>query len=259
MGTDVPETVAAFGFATSPTGTHTSRTIMLPELRLLLAACPPPATPADYRAAVVEENALLKPTIDARRTTFRYLRDRYALDRRIVLFRALRELWDEEARAQPLLAMFCASARDPLLRATADVVIDAPRGSAVTAALLAEAIVTSQPGRYNAETLITTGQRAGASWVQSGHLVAAGGRKVRACADSWPTAVAYALLLGHLCGARGDGLFGTLWARLLDAPAHEIRDQAAVASQHGWIDYRHAGAVTEVGFGFLLRDREVGT
>jgi len=31
------------------------------------------ATPADYRAAVVDDNALLQPTADTRRTTYRYL------------------------------------------------------------------------------------------------------------------------------------------------------------------------------------------
>lgn len=253
---DVPAASVTAGFRNHPSGTDTSRTIMLPELRLLLAVCPPTAALDDYRTAAVAENALLKPTVDTRRTTFHHLRYRYALDPRVVLFRALRDLWDDDQAAQPLLAMLCAAARDPLLRATAGVVLAAPDGTEVTAAMLAETIAANFPERYNAETLTTTGQRAGASWMQSGHLVTLGRRKARSYVPVGPAPLAFALLLGHLSGARGQGLFETLWARLLDAPIHRLRDLAAAASRQGWIDYRHAGAVTEVGFGFLLRDRE---
>jgi hypothetical protein len=65
--------------------------------------------------------------------------------------------------------------------------------------------------------------------------------------------VAYALLLGYLCGGRGEGLFQTLWVRLLDAPGRTIEDQALAASQRGWIEYRRSGGVTDVGFRYLLR------
>ena len=229
---------------------------MLPELRLLLASCPPSARLEEYRVAAVADNALRKPTVEARRRTVRYLRDRYALDRRVILFRALRDLWDDDDAAQPLLAMLCAAGRDPLLRATAEVVLAAPEEAPVSARMLAEAIAAVVPGRYNGETLTTTGQRAGASWAQSGHLAESGRTKVRSRAEPRPAATAYALLLGHLCGVRGDGLFGTLWARMLDAPGPRLRELAVAASRQGWIDYRHAGAVTEVGFGFLLRDGE---
>lgn len=253
---DVPAAAVAAGFLDRPAGTHTSRTIMLPELRLLLAACPPNARFEDYRSAVVGDNALRKPTVDTRRRTVHYLRDRYGLDPRVLLFRAMRDLWDDDEAAQPLLAMLCAVGRDPLLRASAEIVLAAPPGAVVTAGMLAGAIAASVPGRYNPETLITTGQRAGASWVQSGHLAMSGRHKVRARAASGPAAAAYALVLGHLCDVRGGGLLGSFWARLLDAPIHALREQAGAASRQGWIDYRHAGAVTEVGFGFLLRDRE---
>lgn len=68
--------------------------------------------------------------------------------------------------------------------------------------------------------------------------------------------VAYALLQGHLCGARGDALFDTFWMNLLDAPKHRLRDLAVTASQFGFIDLRQAGAVTEITFRYLLRNVE---
>jgi hypothetical protein len=63
-------------------GPHTSRTIMLAELRRLLAACPPEATTEDLTGAVLEENVLAKRTEDTRRRSLRYLRELYVLDRR---------------------------------------------------------------------------------------------------------------------------------------------------------------------------------
>jgi len=78
--------------------------------------------------------------------------------------------------------------------------------------------------------------------------------KVRVRAESHPTSVAYALLLGYLCGARGEALFHTAWARILDAPAYVLHEQAFQASQRGWIEYRQTGAVTDVGFSYLLRE-----
>src|SRR5262245_25249169 len=101
-------------------GTHTSRTIMLRELRALLTACPLDADVPEYRKAILEANVLAKKSESTRLRSLRYLKELYALDRQSVLFRALRDLWDSDLDAQPLLAMLCALARDPLLRATAD-------------------------------------------------------------------------------------------------------------------------------------------
>lgn len=242
------------GFVERPVGTHTSRTIMLDELRRLFAVCPPCATPADYSTAVVVDNVLLKPTYDTRRTTFRYLRDRYGLDREVVLFRALRDLWDADEAAPPLLAMLAACARDPLLRATASPVLAAVPGTVIEPSDLAASIADTFSDRFNDNTLFTTAQRAAASWRQSGHLIGTR-HKRRTRAVCRPVAVAYALLLGHLSGARGDGLFATLWARVLDVPPHLARAQAAEVSRAGWIEYREAGGVTEVGFRYLLGER----
>lgn len=231
------------------------RTIMLPELRLLLAAVPPDAQPAAYREAIIAQNVLLKPTLDSRKDTYRYLRDRYGLDPRLPLFRALRDLWDADPAAQSLLAMLLASARDPVLRATADTVLPLAPGEPVTAPMLANAIASAFPGRFREATLAVMGRLVAASWTQSGHLAGrAPKRRVRVTCR--PVAVAFALLVGHLGDARGDGLFATPWVRLLDAPPHLLREQAMDAARLGWIEYRHAGYVTDIGFHVLLREGE---
>jgi hypothetical protein len=254
---EFPETVLKLGFTNGPGGTHTSRTMMLAELQLLLAACPSTADYDDYKTAVVDDNVLLKTTISTRIRTLRGLRELYALKPQIVLFRALRDLWDEDAEAQPLLALLCAVARDPLLRATSKLILDTPAGAAVTPEMLLEVVDDRFPDRYNPRTLLKIGRNAASSWQKSGHL---SGRqhKVRVRAESRPTTVAYAFLLGYLCGSKGEALFQTLWARLLDAPAHTLHDHAFNASQQGYLEYRHTGAVTDIGFNYLLRASNEG-
>ncbi len=253
---ELPEWALRFGFASFPVGTHGSRTMMLSELRALLAAQPLSAGLEEYRSAAVQHNVLMKGTLTGRRQVFRSLRELYALDPTVLLFRALRELWDWEERAQPLLAVLSATARDPVLRATADLILDTRPGEAVTPRQLSQAIAEAYPGRYSPGLLDHMGRNVASTWRQSGHLE--GHRaKTRSRAECTPAATAYALLMGYLCGQRGDGLLSGLWARLLDAPPHQIREQAVVASQRGWIDYRYAGAVTDIAFRHFLGDERL--
>lgn len=206
-----------------------------------------------YRSAIVEENALGKKTLNSRHRTYRYLRELYALDPDVVLFRSLRDLWPADATAQPLLAMLCALARDPSLRATATAVLPLASGEPVTADDLAKALIARYPGSYSDAVAHKVGRNAASSWTQSGHLAGRTG-KSRAHAVCRPAAAAYALLLGHLEGAVGEGLFTTFWAQVLDVPRTVVLEQAMTASQRGWIELRHGGCVTDITFRHLLRD-----
>lgn len=251
----VPDSALDCGFLNNPVGTHGSRTIMLKELRMLLEACPRPTDYEDFRTAIVENNVLLKNTVATRKESFRRLRELYALDEGTLLFRALRDLWQEDASGHPLLSLLCSTARDSILRGTAEMILAISQGETVTPQMIESATEGSFPGRYNPTMLANVGRHAASSWQQSGHLK---GRlkKTRDRAKSTPASTAYALLLGHLCGTRGEALFETLWARLLDAPTHTLHELALQASRQGWIEYRHTGAVTEITFHYLLRDAE---
>lgn len=230
---------------------------MLSELRDLFAACPAASSMDDYRSAVVRGNVLLKPTQDSREKGFAYLRGRYGLCPALTTFRALREFWDGDDEGRPLLTMLAASARDPILRASTPLVMSTPVGGVVEFGQIASEISGRFPDRFGPKTLTDTGRRVASSWEQSGHLQGRN-RKIRRRAVCRPVDVAYALLLGHLCGIRGDMLFTTLWASLLDTPLHQMRDLAQEASRLGWIDLRSAGRVTEIGFRHLLGQREDG-
>jgi len=252
MSIQISSLPSQYGFINETGGAHSSRTMMLSDLRLLLAACPQSASLEEYKSAIVDENVLLKKTVSTRQVSFRRLRELYALDGKILLFRALRDLWDEDTQAQPLLALLCSVARDPLLRSTAESILAISVGEAVTPSMLTEAVNTNFPNYYNSKTLASIGRNIISSWQQAG-LLSGKLRKERISAQSQPASVAYALLFGYLSDARGDALFQTLWCRLLDTPIHVLHAQALAASQRGWIEYRHMGEITEVSFRHLLR------
>ena len=104
------------GFRFGARGTHSARTIMLRDLTELFEVVPPDAAREDYAAAIVEENALGKPTWVTRNVSRKYLTNLYGLDPGLPLFRVLRRLWDVDPAGRPLLALLCALARDSLLR-----------------------------------------------------------------------------------------------------------------------------------------------
>jgi len=249
----IPEYAVNFGFDNGPGGPHTSRTIMLAELRLLFAAYLPSTPYQQYAAGIIDQNILLKRTDATRRESLRRLRELYALSPTVIVFRALRDLWEANPAEQPLLAILAALARDPLLRASAKPIYETPPGGPVTASMISAAVDAQLAGRLNAMTLANIGRHAASSWAQSGHL---SGRtnKTRAAALCGPASTAYALLLGYLCGARGEALFKTFWSSLTDAANARLHEHAIAAARLGWLEYRSAGAVTDVGFSYLLRD-----
>lgn len=237
-----------------PGGPSTSQTIMVASLRRLLSMVPATAPPGAYRSAVMTDNILAKATSSGREWAFRQLRRFYALDPRSLLFRALRDLWEHDRAGQPLLAVLCAVARDPVLRTSALAILPAHPGDVVGLNDFETAIETAFPGAYKDNTRRTTAQKVASSWTQSGHLYAERPtRKIRTRARPTPAAVAYALLLGHLQGARGRHLFETLWAQILDQPTSHLFDLAATASQSGMLEFRSAGGVVDITFHHLLR------
>ena len=159
MSIQIPALPNQYGFVNDTGGAHSSRTMMLADLRLLLAACPQSSSLEEYRSAIVDENVLLKKTVATRKASFKWMRELYALDRKILLFRALRDLWDDDIQAQPLLALLCAIARDPLLRSTAESILATPVGETVTPPCLLEAVNASFPDRYNPKTLNSIGTK----------------------------------------------------------------------------------------------------
>jgi hypothetical protein len=226
-------------------GTHTSRTMMLTELRELLSALPVTATREEYADAIIEDNVLGKQTASTRRLTNQRLGELYGLSQTIPLFRVLRRLWDNDEPGRPLLALLCALARDPLLRATASAVVPLPAGGELVRTTMCSAIRAATGHRLNESTLDKVARNASSSWAQSGHLQGRV-RKIRQLVRPTPSAVVFALWLGSFDGLAGEDLFRSSWARVLDASPQELLDLALRGKQLGLINASAGGGVVEI-------------
>jgi hypothetical protein len=120
---------------------------------------------------------------------------------------------------------------------------------------LEEHLEKRYPARFSKATLISTAQNLASSWTQSGHL---SGRvkKIRARASATAASTAYALFLGFLTGERGESLFKTDYAKLLDCSFERAVELAETASRKGWLVFKRVGNVIEVLFPALLTQQE---
>ena len=239
------------GFRLGERGTHTSRTIMLDELRALLASCDPVATRDDYLAAIHNDNCLGKRTAATRKSSSQRLSELYGLDPEVLLFRIMRQCWYADRAGQPVLALLLALARDPLLRASVPPILRMRPGEELARQQLTDALNQAVGHRLNESTLDTVVRNVASSWTQSGHL-RGHSRKVRQTVTPTAANTAFALLLGHLAGKRGTTLFESLWAQVLDSPPGELVHLAMDARRLGFLDMRQSGGVIEVAFSRLL-------
>ncbi len=251
----IPEQSAAvWGFRLGERGTHSSRTIMFQELSHLLEVTAGDASREDYADAVIGENCLGKRTVANRKISLQHLRELYALDPRVVLFRALRELWGRDRSSRALLALLLALARDPLLRATAAAALRTPFGHEFARQAMMDAVAEAAGDRLNSKTLDKVVRNAASSWTQSGHLRGRG-RKTRETVQATPAVAAYALLIGFATGRRGRLLFETPWCSVLDTDAGELMELAVAAKRLGLIGFKQSGSIIDVSFPEMLISR----
>ena len=246
-----PRQAAAWGFRAGERGTHTSRTIMLQEMTHLLAATGDTASRYDYARAVIEDNCLGKRTAATRRLSLQRLAELYGLDRGLLLFRVLRDLWERHEISRPLLSLLLALARDPLLRATATAVLRTRYGHEFARQPMTEALSQVAGDRLNEAILDKVVRNASSSWTQSGHLRGRS-RKTRQRVRATPAATSYALLLGFGTGSRGRLLFETPWCSVLDATARELLELAVAAKALGLLDLKQSGSIIDVSFAAVL-------
>ena len=249
--------LSRFGFSFKRGGAHTSRTMMLKELGTLLNHVDhPEADKSDYLRAIADENCLGKRSGKTRILTYRHLVDLYSLNRTNVLFRALVYFWNRDMGGRPLLALLCAYARDSILRSTAMIILRFPEGATVSRESIEVFVDNQEAGRFSKATLKSTAQNINSTWTKSGHLHGRT-RKVRTRANPTAGSVSYALLLGYITGARGQTLFQTEYAKLLDCSFDEAIRLAEDASRRGWIVFKRVGDVIEILFPSLISQEEM--
>lgn len=235
------------GFRFVAGGVHTSRTLMLEELRALFEATAPNAAKTEYSRAIVEENCVGKETVATRRKTRKLLSELYALDMEVPAFRVLRRLWLLDVGSRPLLALLLALARDPMLQATATAILPLAKGEELSRVELRDAVRAVAGERLNESILDKVARNAASSWSQSGHLH---GRtfKIRSLVTPTPISAAYALFLANRAGFLGREALNSSWMRVLDASASTAQECAFEAKRMGLIDLRVAGGVFDLGF-----------
>jgi hypothetical protein len=255
--TEKNKNLSCFGFSFQRGGAHSSRTMMLEELRSLLSYVDRvDPQKEDYLHAIDNENCLGKRSAKTRMLTYRHLVDLYSLDTTNVLFRTLLFFWNRDVKGQPLIALLCTYARDSIFRSTASLILNAPEGATVARESLEELIDDIEPGRFSKATLKSTAQNTNATWTKSGHLVGRA-RKIRTPTIPTAGSVSYALLLGYLSGARGQNLFHTEYIKLLDCSFDKAIELAEEASRKGWIVFKRVGDVIEVLFPNLVNQEEM--
>jgi hypothetical protein len=232
-------------------GTHTSRTIMLEEVSQLLAIEPQPGSRSEYAEAIVASNVLGKGTAATRRLTNTRLGELYALDPSVPLFRILRRLWTLDVSARPLLAMTAVLARDPLLLATAPVVLAMADDEEMSRKALRDAVLEVAGDRLNPSIADKVIRNAASSWTQSGHLE---GRtfKVRRRVIATPVSVAFGLWVACNAGFTDTEAFSSGWMAALDCDRAKALDLAGEARRLGLIRMSVAESVVSLDFAGLL-------
>jgi hypothetical protein len=245
-----------FGFLYGKSGPHTARTLMLDELSVLIDTVNyESASIDDYKRAIVEDNCLSKQSGKTRELTFRHLKELYGLDPSIPLFRTLLYFWKREPEGRAFLAALCAFPRDTIFRASHGWITKFAAGEQIPREKIEERVAETFPDRFSPASLKSIAQNLNSSWTKTGHLK---GRikKIRTKAQPTPASTAFALYLGYLNGIRGEELFHSQYAKVLDARPAELMEKAEIASQRGWIVMKRLGNVIEILFPQLITQEE---
>ncbi|OOE59445.1 hypothetical protein BZG13_03545 [Salinivibrio sp. ML323] len=243
--------LSQLGFKYGKSGAHSARSMMIEELTHLLFSRDESATKANYEEDIINFNILHKPTEKSRRLTYRHLVDLYALDNDVLLFRVLRKWWERHEASQPVLALQLAVARDPLLRASAERILQLEPGEHLSRESIEALLAQGDPDRFSAASLKSFAQNINGTWTQAGYL-SGRAKKYREVPDVSYVNVAYALFLAHCHGLSGQRLFDSFWCRMLAQDKTRLYELAHRASLRGMLNFKQASEVVEVTFPDLV-------
>ena len=248
--------LSQLGFYFGVSGAHAGRTLMLSDLDVLLEHSPEGANTKWFSNAILKDNLLAKSSVNNRDPVSRGMRQLYALDPNICLYRVFRTLYLADTASRPMLAVLMAMARDALFRKSAEVILAATPALVINTDSFLVALDSVSAGRMGAATLRLACGNVFNSWRQAGFLTNTHLRTRVKPPVGW-AAMAFALFLGWLEGDRGRLLFDTIWAKMFDRDIAELLTLATTASRQGHIEFLNAGGVIEVRFPGYLTTEEL--
>jgi hypothetical protein len=241
----------------SDSGVLSSRSVMLPELTSLLAMAASDADTETLQRLVIEEDVLHKPSAANRAKTFSFLRRLYSLNPQLPIYREFTRLCHLSPDDTSVLAGTLALAREPVLRACANMVLAIPLGKPLARADFENWIREYFPGRYSQTMYVSFSHNLYASFFQMGFLgMASGNSRMRKRRAIRPTSVAFAAFLDWLSGLNGLSLLTGAFSKTLELPKDEHLSLLSAAGQLGLMHVAHAGGILQLDFSSWLRPGE---
>lgn len=229
---------------------HISRTLMLSEIELLFQSTSAGSSIDEYKKAIVDENCLLKSTVETRKISFAKLKIAYSLDCNNKLFRMFRTLYDLAPEELPLLAFLCVYCRDSILRLSDEHIQTVPLDTEITSEFFSNFIEEKYPGKFSKATLSSMSRNLLSSFYKSGHLSGSKTKKFRSHAKVGPAAVTYAATIAYACGERGLFLCDNEFMRAIDCTKESALSLLSNADAKGYISLRMLGEVMDIQFNY---------
>ena len=243
------------GFSEATIGGHSARSMMFREFRALILAMPLAVARDDFARAVVEENALEKPTLSSRKKSLRHLMELYGMDPSKALFRVLWDLGHADLDSLPQLCLVCAYARDPQLRHSFELIRTLRRSEVLARTDMEQHLENSFPGRFSPAMKKSMAQNVNTTWTFGGHL-AGKKKKARQLPEPRPVSAAYAMFVGYLTGLRGERLLDSAFASLVASNRSQLQAALSLASAKGLLSLKQAAGIVEFDFSNLLTSAE---
>ncbi|MBU2055245.1 MAG: hypothetical protein KKC25_09750 [Proteobacteria bacterium] len=229
--------------------------MMFLEMCTLVRAMPLDVTKNDFANAIVEENALEKPTLSSRKKSLRHLMELYGMDPSQALFRVLWDLGHSDLDSLPQLCLVCAYARDPQLRHSFEMVRTLRLGEVLERTAMEQHLENSFPGRFSPAMKKSMAQNVNTTWTFGGHL-AGKAKKTRRLPEPRPVSAAYAMFVGYLTGLRGERLLDSAFAALVASNRSQLQAALSLASAKELLSLKQAAGIVEFDFSNLLTPAE---
>ncbi|MBV5304384.1 MAG: hypothetical protein JZU70_09335 [Chlorobium sp.] len=245
----------SLGFSNNKLGGHSSRSMMLNEMHLLVSSLPLTVSIPDFAKAIVDENILEKPTLSSRKMSLSHLVELYGLDQSKPLFRVFWDFAHADGDSLPQLCVVCAYARDPQLRYSFEFVRNLHQGEVLSRIEMEQHLENGFPNRFSPAMKKSMAQNVNTSWTFSGHLEGKV-KKIRRLPEPRPVSAAYAMFAGYLTGLRGTRLLDSPYASLVSSTRSQLQAALSLASAKGLLSLKQAAGIVEFDFSNLLTPKE---